>query len=243
MKLGAEPKKVAILGVLALVGGYTLYTNVLSDSSAPSPQTSAQTSPRTSPPVAAAPSPGQIVPPAAARGAQPSIRRAGSRNRSGEEWRPSLRRRSDDPLDPMQVDPTLQLDLLAKVQGVSAEGGSRNLFQFSTPPPPPAPPAPKTPEPKIVPKPAEVAQSLSTPAVKPPPPPINLKYYGFSTVRNGGAKTAFFLDGEDVLVATEGQLVKRRYKVVRIGVNSVVMEDIEAKSEQTLPLTQEATGA
>jgi len=30
MNLGAEPKKIAILGGLALVGGYVFYTNVLS---------------------------------------------------------------------------------------------------------------------------------------------------------------------------------------------------------------------
>jgi hypothetical protein len=143
----------------------------------------------------------------------------------------------------MTVDPTLRLDLLAKVQAVSLEGGARNVFQFSTPPPPPAP---KGPEPKIVPKtPAQIAQEAlakppAGPPVKPPPPPINLKYYGYSTVKTDGHKTAFFLDGEDILVGAEGETLKRRYKVVRIGVNSVVMEDTESKSQQTLPLAEEA---
>jgi hypothetical protein len=238
MKLGAEPKKVAVLGGLVLVGGYFFYSNVLSGpSSAGTPQTAAKapTAPVRGPAAAAAP--GAVVP-----GGQPSIRRTGSRSRNSEEWHPSLKRRAEDQVDPTQVDPTLRLDLLAKVQGVSLEGGSRNLFQFSAPPPPPAP---KTPEPKIVPKPPQVAQANGQPPkpaepVKPPPPPINLKYYGFSTVKNGGEKTAFFLDGDDILVAGEGQLVKRRYKVVRIGVNSVVMEDTESKSQQTLPLAEEA---
>jgi hypothetical protein len=42
-------------------------------------------------------------------------------------------------------------------------------------------------------------------------------------------------------MAKEGETVKRRYRVVRIGVNSVVMEDTENKHQQTLPLAEEAT--
>ena len=34
------------------------------------------------------------------------------------------------------------------------------------------------------------------------------------------------------------EVIKRRYRVVRIGVNSLVVEDIEFKSEQTLPLQE-----
>jgi hypothetical protein len=51
-----------------------------------------------------------------------------------------------------------------------------------------------------------------------------------------GAKRAFFLDGEEILIGAEGDVLKKRYRVVKIGVNSVVMEDLLNKSEQTLPL-------
>jgi hypothetical protein len=44
------------------------------------------------------------------------------------------------------------------------------------------------------------------------------------------------MDGDQILVASEGEVLKKRYRVVRIGVNSVVMEDLEFKAEQTLPL-------
>jgi len=76
---------------------------------------------------------------------------------------------------------------------------------------------------------------------EPPPPPINLKYYGYSSAKDN-RKRAFFLDGDDILVAAEGETVKKRYRVVRIGVNSVVMEDTQFKHEQTLPLQEEAAG-
>jgi hypothetical protein len=85
------------------------------------------------------------------------------------------------------------------------------------------------------------------PAPAPPPtdptaPPIALKYYGFATPRSSGNKRAFFLDNDDIIVAAEGELIKRRYKLVKIGVNSVTMEDTQFKSQQqTLPLAPDAT--
>ena len=49
----------------------------------------------------------------------------------------------------MSVDPTLHLELLAKVQNVKLDGGQRNLFQFGKPE---QVAELKGPEPKIVPK-------------------------------------------------------------------------------------------
>ncbi len=174
------------------------------------------------------------------------MRRAGGRLRDSEDFHPSLKLpQGEERPDPMSIDPTLRLDLLAKVQAVELQGGQRNLFQFSTAPPPPAL---KGPEPKVVPKtPLQIAQEQAKKASngspsKPPPAPINLKYYGYSTMHGDARKKAFFLDGEDILVATEGDVLKKRYRVVRIGINSVVMEDTESKTQQTLPLQEEAVG-
>jgi hypothetical protein len=52
------------------------------------------------------------------------------------------------------------------------------------------------------------------------------------------------LDGEDIIIAGEGDMVKKRYKIVRIGVNSAVVEDTQFKSnnQQTLPLEAEMAG-
>jgi len=152
-----------------------------------------------------------------------------------------MKHRPEEHLDPMSIDPTLRLDLLAKVQAVNIEGGRRNLFTIGAPPLPPEPLVPVKnatqvakvygPEPPPPPPPKPV---------EPPPPPINLKYYGYSSNRGDNRKHAFFLDGDDILVAAEGETVKKRYRVVRIGVNSVVMEDTQFKHEQTLPLQEEA---
>ena len=84
----------------------------------------------------------------------------------------------------------------------------------------------------------------STPPPQPsaplPPPPINLKYYGYSTKNSDGEKKAFFLDGDDIIVASEGEIIKKQYKVVRINSTSVQMEDTTSKTTQTLPIQQEA---
>jgi hypothetical protein len=239
MKLGAERKKVAILAALVLVGLYFFYTNVLSDSSgtARSSRTAAvsATLPATSTNPAGLTSPGPS--------SGPSLRRYGNNRASSQDFRPSLKpRRPEDRPDPTTIDPTLRLDLLAKVQAVELEGGSRNLFQFGAAPPPPVEQAklketiihPKTPE-QIAEEQKKIAE-----AAKPSAPPITLKYYGYSALKADGKKRAFFLDGEDIFIAAEGEVVKRRYRIVRIGVNSVVMEDTEFKIEQTVPLQQEA---
>ena len=245
MKLGTENrKKVWFLAVLGLVVVYLLYTNVFSgpagtpDRGGPPP---AQEPARTG--ALALPGPGgaagqETARPEAARSPGSNRSSSGARN---EEFHPVLHsKRPEDRIDAMTIDPILRLDLLAKVQGVEQAGGSRNLFQYG--PPPGKVEALKGPEPKVVPNPVAKADDAAKPAAPPPPPPINLKYYGFSTARNNGRKMAFFLDGDEISVAGEGETVRKRYRVVRIGVNSVLMEDTESKRQQSLPLTEEQPG-
>ena len=70
-------------------------------------------------------------PPEAAAG----IQRAPARVRS-EDWHPVVHaKRPEDRVDPASVDPTLRLDLLAKLQAVPAAGSGRNLFAMSAEPP------------------------------------------------------------------------------------------------------------
>ncbi len=118
------------------------------------------------------------------------------------------------------------------------QGGARSLFEFS------AAPLPATPEAKVIPKAKIQTVPLPPPPAeperKPAPPPIPLKFYGYSTAFRQGNRRAFFLDGDQIVVASEGDVLKKRYRVVKIGVNSVVMEDLEFKAEQTLPLEPQA---
>lgn len=245
-KLGAEPKKLAILGVLALGAVYSFYTNVLSGPDIPQ-------SARSTPSARAVPGLPQPSSPAQqATQTRLEQRKMILGRQSVGEFRPTLKFGKDDRPDPMKVDPTLRLDLIAKLQNVTVEGGMRSLFEMGTAPPP----KPTGPDPKIDVKKGgiagksgkggvETAGAVAEPGAKsadpskPPPPPIPLKFYGYTASKVPGArKQAFFLEGEDIFVVHEGDLIKRRYKVVRIGLNSVTVEDTQYKHQQTFPLEE-----
>jgi len=232
LKKKSEKKKMYWLGALSLVAAYLLWTNLGSDQAA-SPAGGGSSN---GVPAAGAPE---------APGSE-SVQRRGTTARGGTEFRPRFpnSKRPEDRIDPSKVDPTLKLDLLAKVQSVTLAGGSRNLFQFGAA----APSVPTTPIPTVAkipvkgPVPPSPPPVNAGPAPVPPPPPIPLKYYGFANAKNEPRKKAFFLDGEEIIVAWEGDTVKSRYRIVHIGVNSIEMEDTQFKSKQTLPLEAELAG-
>ena len=75
------------------------------------------------------------------------------------------------------------------------------------------------------------------PPPPPPPPPINLGFYGYAAEKTG-QKQIFLLHGDDIFIASEGDVVDRRYRVVKINSASVQVEDIPYHNTQTLPLRQ-----
>jgi len=234
MTLGAQPKKVVILGVLLAVAAVAIYMNVFAGDS----ESSAPSAPYR-PPVVADPVNRAPVPPATRAGARRAGRGAGT---SGEiKFRQGVERPEDRP-DPATIDPTLRLDLLAKVQNVEPQASMRNLFQYgSAPPPPPAQvkelpnvgPIPVTARGPVKPP----SPPAAPPGPPPPPkaPPIPMKYYGYQISKADGSKKAFLMDGEDIIIAGENDVVKRgRYKVVAIGLTSITIEDTQFKSNQTV---------
>ncbi len=238
MKMGGNPKQFAFLGVLGLVLTYLLYSNFAGDSSEPSRP---------------APRPAATAAPAAAP--LPSVKKTDTSRRQldrrAQEFRPRVGpARPEDRPDPMTVDPTLRLDLLARLEKVQITGGMRSLFDFSN-----VQVASNTPIPKIIPSakkpvtPKPFIGPLNKPPDPPKPvvqapvaPPIPLRFYGFASTPRGGQKRAFFLDGDNIVVAGEGEAIKGRYKVIRIGLANVVMEDTQFKQQQTLPIVPDPTG-
>jgi hypothetical protein len=73
------------------------------------------------------------------------------------------------------------------------------------------------------------------PPLPPPPPPINLKFFGFAN-KPGEPKKVFLSQGEDIFIAGEGDIVDRRYKVLRISPTSVEIEDVLNNNRQMIPL-------
>jgi len=238
MKVGAEPKKLAILAVLLAVAGLVYWMNSREDVPAAPPAAQRNPAPAAGP--AAPRNPGGMANPPAIAQTPRTARPAGR----GQEFRPSLKpARPEDRADPLKVDPTLKLELLARLREVKPQGGHRSLFDFSQPPPP------KTPDVKIVPKAVKPSEAKAAPVPatpadpasppKPPPPQIPLKFYGYVSQQGQGPKRAFFLDGDEIYVAGEGELIKKRYRVVRITLRSVVVEDVQFSHQQTLPLEEQ----
>lgn len=231
MKITEQQKQIAAL-VLLPVAGYMVYTNVLSGDSNPTPAPSA--------PIVRVPQKLQAVDLAqksatAVAGGGPKTAPI-RRNNSSQEWTPRVGgRRPEDRADPAKTDPTLRLELLARLQSVAPAAAGRSLFDFTTAPVAPLPKdvkvdlkkgaqAGEPPKPDMPPVP-------TGPPAEPPPPAIPLKFYGF--VQGEGGKRAFFRVGEeDIFVASEGQMLQGRYKIVRIGLSSAMVEDTQYKNNQ-----------
>jgi len=228
--VGAEPKKVAILVAIAVLGvGVYLYNRTPSEG------------PVTAPPILSRAPVTKSYGSGVARPERGSFRVVQSAANATREFRPSLKIKD---VDPSNIDPTLHLDMLAKLKSVGVDASTRSLFEIGAAPA--AEISVKEPD-KIAIKRPFMGPQPPPPAVIPPEPkapPIPLKFYGFVNKSKVGDKRAFFLDGEDIVIAAEGDMIKKRYKIVRIGVNSAVVEDTEFKSnnQQTLPLEAEMAG-
>jgi hypothetical protein len=129
---------------------------------------------------------------------------------------------------PNSIDPTLRFDWLKVSEDTQYAGNGRNIFLAQA----------EIPEP--IKNGATDQQKLAEqqgPPQPPPPPPINLKFYGYAS-KAGEPKRIFLSQGEDVFIATEGQVIDRRYKVLRISPVSVEIEDMLYNNRQSIPLTQ-----
>jgi hypothetical protein len=238
MELGAEPMKIAILAGLLLLAVYLIYSNVFSDpESGRGPAASARPAARPAPETGAIQQARQAQDSLIATGPKASARPRVPGGRS--EFKPTLKPKEGG--DPMAIDPSLRTDLLDKLALAKVSGSQRSLFEFGA--------APrledaikKQPEPKIVVQRKMIGPEPppppAPPPVKPPPPPINLKFYGSMAPSRGGATRVFCIDGEEILVPAEGEVIKKRYRIVRINATSVVVEDLDYKNQQTLKIEE-----
>lgn len=126
------------------------------------------------------------------------------------------------------IDPVLHLGELAESESVDYKGTGRNIFSAeSAPPPIPKAIAPARPN----------QASVTLPPAPPQPPPIDLKYFGYSESADRQPE-AYFLHGEDVFMAKTGQIVDHRYKVVSVRPASADVTDLSYNHTQTLTISQ-----
>ena len=230
MKLGAERGKdilqVVLLATAALLSYYQLHSSSATPSAAP---------------------PTRSLPPARELRATADeildnrgVSKGRATQQTNTQFKPSIKKSKPGDLpDFDKIDPTLRTDLLAKVQAVEYQNAERNLFQFGAAKPKPTPQQIEAAKKQA----AEAAKAAAPPGPPPDPPkptapPINMKYFGYVNRPGDLRKRAFLMDGDDILVAAEGEVIKKRYRVVRVGINSIVMEDMEFHSQQTLPLQE-----
>jgi hypothetical protein len=125
------------------------------------------------------------------------------------------------------LDPSLRTDLLRISEETKYEGTGRNIFRVFV----------DIPKPIVQVATQQQQEQIQQPQGPPPPPPIELKFYGYATP-TGGTRRIFLAQGEDVFIAREGDIVDRRYKVVRISPTSVEILDVLSNNRQSIPLTQ-----
>jgi hypothetical protein len=131
---------------------------------------------------------------------------------------------------PQSLDPTLHLQELVATEQIKYEGTGRNIFVSQAEVVIPKPLAPGVVGPND-PKPYQAPPVAAA-------PPIPLKFFGFAN-QPGEPKRVFLSKGEDVFIAGEGEIVDRRYKVVRISPTAVEIQDVVGSGPpQSIPLTQ-----
>lgn len=209
MRGGFENKReVGIMVVLLLVAAFTAYKFLGQSTSAAQP--------------VATPVPAQKTTPTKKTAATtvPATRKVG-------KIRP---RGSQKQATEASLDPTLRFDLLKMSEDQEYKGAKRNIFTLNS-------------EPVDIPKPvADGRKPNPNPQPPqqtgpPPPPPINIKFFGFAS-KPGESKKVFLSQGDDVFIASEGEIVNKRYKIVKIGATSIDVEDVLNNNKQTIPLSQ-----
>lgn len=131
------------------------------------------------------------------------------------------------------LDPTLHMGPMLTTEALEYKGTGRNIFSSEA-----APAAVSLPKPISSARPAFTQATYTPPAGPPPPPPIDLKFFGIATRGGGQPPRAFLLRGEDVFLASAGDIVQRRYKILAINPNSITVQDLANSNQQSLPLTQ-----
>jgi hypothetical protein len=124
--------------------------------------------------------------------------------------------------------PAVHLDALEQ-QRPKPGGPERNLFRFKPPPAPPSPPVVVRPTTPVAPP---------VPSGPPPPPPITLKFIGVIDRGAGQPKIAVLSDGVGPpMQGIEGGTVAGKYRILRIGAESIEMAYLDGRGRQTIRLS------
>ena len=133
--------------------------------------------------------------------------------------------------------PLTEVDLKAlEAERPEPADSTRNPFRFKPKPAPPPPPAAAIIRQREQEKAAE--QALTLPVGPPPPPRIPLKYIGdMSDPKDPAKRIAILSDSRSTYYGREGEVVEGRYRILRIGVESIELAYLDGRGRQTIRQT------
>jgi hypothetical protein len=129
---------------------------------------------------------------------------------------------------------TNEVDLQAlKAERPAPQDTDRNPFRFRPKaPPPPGPVSHPMADP------GEIAAPIG-PIGPPPPPPIPLKFIGLMSSKDDPkvGRLAVLTDGRGVYYGREGDVIEGRYRILKIGVESIDLAYLDGRGRQTIRQT------
>ena len=139
---------------------------------------------------------------------------------------------------------TLRKDLLERVRAIETPVVDRDIFNFGRPKPReiagPTREEARLAQAKLEAAARQPAPKPGRPAPRPVPKktvrPPDWKYYGLASSAHSQAQRAFLLDGDEILLASEGTVLQGRYRITEIGLQAVRLEDTEENQEFSIPL-------
>ena len=150
----------------------------------------------------------------------------------------------DDPVFSVP-NPTIRWDQINRTVKTEYKSAGRNIFSYTAQ----APEASRAQQPAPVIVQRNSCGIESGPCQEPPPPPLvlppNIKFFGYGVVPNGTSRQAFFHDstGDEVYVVAEGEILLKRFRILRICNANLEFEEISSGRKGTAPLVEDQAGA
>ena len=120
------------------------------------------------------------------------------------------------------VAPLLTLAILEATETAQYNGSGRNIFGMEDE-------KPRTKNPPL-PNPGTPPEKMPSASAT-----ISLQFYGYA-LRTNLPRKVFLKDGDTLFLAEEGDIVDHRYKVIKIGPNSIDVDDLVENGVHTLTL-------
>jgi hypothetical protein len=128
-------------------------------------------------------------------------------------------------------EPDLRIDLLEKIHNTKYTGMQRDIFSGQPLPPPPSPSQTNT---------LKNVHNDPGNQAPPPPPPLQVpaQFFGYASRPDSNERVAFFLNGDKVLIVAEGDAFLGNFRLLHIGNQSALVQEISTGRQTSVPLEQ-----